>query len=94
MLMPESTAAVRARIEDLRRELHRHNHRYYILDDPEVSDAAYDRLLQELIELETAHPAFASPDSPSARVGSPPLTRFETALHSIPMLSLGKRIRG
>ncbi|MCJ7830824.1 MAG: NAD-dependent DNA ligase LigA, partial [Desulfobacterales bacterium] len=79
---------MRARIENLRRELHRHNHRYYILDDPEVSDAAYDRMLQELIVLETTHPELVSPDSPSARVGSSPLTRFETALHSVPMLSL------
>ncbi|NJL58492.1 MAG: hypothetical protein HC887_01400 [Desulfobacteraceae bacterium] len=76
------------KIENLRQELHRHNHRYYVLDDPEISDAEYDRLMQELIALEKAHPELYSPDSPTQRVGSPPLEKFETAEHSIPMLSL------
>jgi len=76
------------RIEKLRSGLHRHNYRYYVLDDPEISDAEYDRMMRELISLETAHPEFASPDSPSARVGAAPLEKFETAQHSIPMLSL------
>ncbi len=76
------------KIEHLRQELHRHNHRYYVLDDPEISDAEYDRLMQELIALEKAHPELYSPDSPSQRVGSPPLDKFETVEHSIPMLSL------
>lgn len=76
------------RIAFLRNELHRHNHRYYVLDDPEISDAEYDRLMRELTELEAAHPEFASPDSPTVRVGAAPLSRFDTVRHSIPMLSL------
>jgi DNA ligase (NAD+) len=79
---------VKQRIEHLRKELHRHNYRYYILDDPEVSDAEYDRLLQELRNLENEYPQFSSPTSPTARVGSPPLEKFSTIPHTIPMLSL------
>ena len=74
--------------ESLRQVLHRHNHRYYVLDDPEISDAEYDRMMQELVALETAYPELASPDSPSARVGAAPSDKFETAEHSLPMLSL------
>jgi len=74
----------------LKKELHRHNYRYFVLDDPEISDAAYDRMTQELIAIEQAHPELADPDSPTARVGSPPLDKFETVRHSIPMLSLDK----
>ena len=76
------------RVETLRKALHRHNYRYYVLDDPEVSDAEYDRLMQELKELEETHPEVASPDSPTTRVGAPPLDKFDTISHSIPMLSL------
>ncbi|MEZ4525935.1 MAG: NAD-dependent DNA ligase LigA [Desulfobacterales bacterium] len=76
------------RIAFLRKELHRHNHRYYVLDDPEISDAEYDRLMRELTELETAHPELASPDSPTVRVGAAPLSEFDTVQHSVPMLSL------
>jgi len=79
---------ISAKVEILRKALHHHNYRYYVLDDPEVSDAAYDRMMQELIRLEDVHPQLAGPDSPSARVGAPALTRFETISHSIPMLSL------
>jgi DNA ligase (NAD+) len=79
---------VKERIEHLRKELHRHNYLYYILDDPEVSDAEYDRLLQELNKLEHDYPQFYSPTSPTIRVGSPPLEKFSTIPHSIPMLSL------
>lgn len=74
--------------EALRRELHHHNHRYYVLDDPEISDAEYDRKLRRLMELEAAHPELADPGSPTVRVGAPPLERFDTVRHSIPMLSL------
>ena len=80
----------RQRVEFLRSELHRHNYRYFVLDDPEISDAEYDRMMQELISIEQAHPELASPDSPSARVGSPPLEKFETVRHAVPMLSLDK----
>ena len=76
------------KIEALRQTLHRHNHRYYVLDDPDVSDAQYDRLMQELMALEARYPQLASPDSPSLRVGAAPLDKFENTVHSIPMLSL------
>ena len=72
----------------LRSALHRHNYRYYVLDDPEISDAEYDRLMQELIRLEEQYPQLRRPDSPTARVGAPPLEKFDTVAHSIPMLSL------
>ncbi|MBW2259941.1 MAG: NAD-dependent DNA ligase LigA [Deltaproteobacteria bacterium] len=79
---------VKKRIVELRSSLHRHNHLYYVVDEPEISDAAYDRLMQELIDLETACPEFIEPDSPTQRVGAPPLEKFETVPHTIPMLSL------
>jgi DNA ligase (NAD+) len=79
---------VKKRIAELRSILHRHNHLYYVLDEPEVSDAEYDRLMQELTALETAHPELIEPDSPTQRVGAPPLEKFETVPHTIPMLSL------
>ncbi len=77
------------KVEDLRIALHRHNYRYYVLNDPEISDAEYDRAMQALIELETAYPDLASPNSPTCRVGAPPLSSFDTVEHSVPMLSLG-----
>ena len=72
----------------LRKALHHHAHRYHVLDDPEISDAEYDRLMQALIRLETDHPELVVPDSPTSRIGAPPLSKFETARHAIPMLSL------
>jgi len=84
----EEMSKITEKIEELRTALHRHNHRYYVLDDPEISDAEYDRLMQELIALEKAHPECYSPDSPTQRVGAAPLEKFETAAHSVPMLSL------
>lgn len=80
--------SVKAEIEKLRDALHYHNHRYHVLDDPEISDAEYDRLMQSLVAMETAHPELASPDSPTVRVGAPPLSKFNTTRHAIPMLSL------
>jgi DNA ligase (NAD+) len=76
------------RVKELRQALHRHNYRYYVLDDPEISDAEYDRMMQELLKLEANFPDLMSPDSPTLRVGAPPLDKFETIEHSIPMLSL------
>jgi DNA ligase (NAD+) len=75
-------------IQDLRKTLHHHNYRYYVLDDPEISDSEYDRLMRELIQLEASYPELVSPDSPSARVGAPPLAKFDSIAHTIPMLSL------
>ena len=87
--MPAATnPEIVKKIQDLRKRLHHHNHRYYVLDDPEISDSEYDRLMQELIGLEKTFPSLASPDSPSARVGAPPLAKFDSVAHSIPMLSL------
>jgi DNA ligase (NAD+) len=76
------------RIEELRKEIRYHNYRYYVLDSPVVSDAEYDRLMQELQALEAAHPELVTPDSPTQRVGAEPLDRFEKVRHPKPMLSL------
>ena len=76
------------RVKELRQALHRHNYRYYILDDPEISDAEYDRMMQELMKLEADFPDLMSQDSPTLRVGALPLDKFETIEHSFPMLSL------
>ena len=81
---------IERRIDFLRNELHAHNHRYFVLDDPVISDAEYDRMMKELIELEEAWPQFLRPDSPSARVGSPPLEKFDTITHTVSMMSLDK----
>jgi len=85
--------AVIKKVEDLRRALHRHNYLYYVLDDPEISDSEYDRMMQALIELEIQYPDLSSPDSPTLRVGAQPLDKFETVEHSVPMLSLDNGFR-
>ena len=76
------------RIEKLREELNFHNYRYYVLDDPVVSDAEYDRLMRELESLENQFPQLRTPNSPTQRVGAPPLDKFEEVRHVLPMLSL------
>ncbi|TDN61021.1 NAD-dependent DNA ligase LigA [Halothiobacillus neapolitanus] len=79
----------RARLLALRDEIERHNFRYYVLDDPEISDAAFDRLMRELQQIESAHPEWITPDSPTQRVGSPTFTtRFAPVTHHQAMLSL------
>lgn len=78
----------RQEIIELRREIEEHNHRYYVLDDPLISDADYDRLFNRLLELERDYPELAAPDSPTQKVGAPPLDRFATVQHTVPMLSL------
>jgi DNA ligase (NAD+) len=80
--------AVKQYIEDLRKKIHYHNYRYYVLDEPEISDAEYDRLFKELEELESKYPELITPDSPTQRVGAKPLAEFGTYEHSIPLLSL------
>jgi DNA ligase (NAD+) len=80
-------AAVR-KIEKLRQDLRRHEHLYYVLDKPEISDAEYDALMNELKRLEAAHPELVTPDSPTQRVGGKPAEGFKKAQHSRPMLSL------
>ncbi len=81
-----STAAHRA--EELREELRRHEHLYYVLDAPEITDAAYDALMNELKRIEADHPELLSPDSPTQRVGGKPAEGFKKVHHSRPMLSL------
>ena len=88
--MTESDSEVAGRILALRDKIDRHNHLYYVLDQPEISDAEYDRLFDELAALEKKHPDLVMPDSPTQRVGAPPLEEFRTVRHSLPMLSLGK----
>src|SRR6202140_5196132 len=75
-------------IEELRDKLRHHEYLYYVLDQPEISDAAYDRLMKRLEELEAAHPALITPDSPTVRVGGTPREGFQTVQHARPMLSL------
>lgn len=77
------------RIEELRELINYHNYRYYVLDSPEISDEEYDRLFRELEELEKKYPHLITPDSPTQRVGAPPLEEFSTVVHNVPMLSLG-----
>lgn len=84
----EEKEAVRRRIEELRKEIEFHNYRYYVLDSPVISDAEYDRLYRELLELEEAHPEFITPDSPTRRVGGEPMEGFERVTHPTPILSL------
>ena len=76
------------RIDQLRELIHYHNYRYFTLDDPEISDAEYDQLMRELVELEAAYPELVTPDSPTQRVGAAPLEEFETVRHRTPMMSL------
>jgi len=80
--------AVKRYIEDLRKKIHYHNYRYYVLDAPEISDAEYDRLFKELEEFESKYPELVTSDSPTQRVGAKPLEEFGTYEHSIPLLSL------
>jgi DNA ligase (NAD+) len=75
-------------MEELRKAINYHNYRYYVLDDPEISDAEYDALFRELQQLEEAYPQWITPDSPTQRVGAPPLEKFGTVEHAQPMLSL------
>lgn len=80
----------KARLEELRALIHHHNHRYHVLDDPEIADAQYDALFDELSGLEAEHPDWITQDSPSQRVGDTPLSEFTSVTHAQPMLSLDK----
>ena len=81
---------VQARLEALRTQLDHHNYCYHVLDAPEIADAEFDALFDELIALEAAHPEFITPDSPSQRVGAAPLAEFAAVTHEVAMLSLEK----
>lgn len=76
-------------LDSLRQQLNEHNYRYYVLDEPSVPDAEYDRLFRQLQQLENEHPQLITPDSPTQRVGAEPLKAFPSITHQVPMLSLG-----
>src|SRR5215467_719030 len=82
------TATITKQVETLREELRRHEYLYYVLDEPEISDVKFDRMMEELKRLEADHPELVTPDSPTQRVGGAPRKGFETRKHSPPMLSL------
>ncbi len=86
--MTTSREHIEKEIRHLRQEIEKHNYYYYVLDNPVLSDAEYDRLFRRLVELEKKYPEFASPDSPTQKVGATPLEKFATVRHSVPMLSL------
>src|SRR5213594_2523154 len=82
------TKSLDEKVESLREEIRHHEYRYYVLDDPEISDAEFDKLINELKRLESEHPEMITPDSPTQRVGGKPREGFVKARHSSPMLSL------
>ena len=84
----EPRSAAEKEILELRRQIEKHNFQYHVLDDPLITDADYDRLFRRLADLEKAHPELRSPDSPTQKVGAPPLDKFTTVQHTLPMLSL------
>jgi DNA ligase (NAD+) len=86
--MNPAPAAVRQRVTQLRAEIDRNNYRYHVLDDPEISDAEYDRMLRELQALEEKHPELVVPESPTQRIGGAPIAVFAEVRHRKPMLSL------
>ena len=88
--MTRTTAGVRKRLDDLRDLVRYHNHRYHVLDAPEIADVEYDAIYDELVGLEAAHPEFVTDDSPTRRVGAAPLSEFRSVTHERPMLSLDK----
>ena len=82
------TNTIKYRLNELKTRLHEHNYRYYILNQPTISDAEYDKLLRELQQLETEHPELITSDSPTQRVGESPAKEFAKITHTVPMLSL------
>lgn len=92
--IPDSLTAAAQEIENLRKTINYHSHRYYVLDDPELTDSEFDKLLRRLIDIETAYPSLITPDSPSQRVGGAPAEGFERVAHLTPMLSLGNTFSG
>ncbi len=87
-MVKAAPAAVKKEIENLREKLRHHEYQYYVLDEPEISDAAYDRMMNRLKEMEAGHPKLVTPDSPTVRVGGAPREGFSTVRHARPMLSL------
>ena len=72
---------VKNKLEQLKKQIRHHNYQYYVLDQPKISDSAYDKLFKELLELEKQHPDLVAADSPSQRVGAEPLKSFKTVTH-------------
>jgi len=87
---PNISGDIAGRVAELRRVLHHHLHQYHVLDAPEISDVEFDALMDELQALEAKHPELQQADSPTARVGAPPLEQFDSVTHQLPMLSLNK----
>ncbi len=86
--MQKEIELIENRIKVLRENLHKHNYRYHVLDDPEISDSEYDMMMRELLFMEAEYPSLARADSPAMRVGAPPMAGFDEVEHTIPMLSL------
>ncbi len=86
--MAAANNAIQKKIDALREKIRHHEHRYYVLDDPEISDLEFDKLLEQLKKLESEHPELITPDSPTQRVGGKPREGFLKVRHSSPMLSL------
>ncbi|QYK50399.1 MAG: NAD-dependent DNA ligase LigA [Anaerolineales bacterium] len=82
-------AALKAQLEELRKSINEHNYRYHVLDQPSISDAEYDKLLNQLRAIETEHPDWITPDSPTQRAGAEPSPKFAKVSHPAPILSLG-----
>ena len=87
-----ASKSVRAEIEKLRQKIAYHNYRYHVLDNPVITDAGYDQLFRRLLKLEEKHPEFFDPNSPTQKVGAPPLKEFGTVRHTLPMLSLNNAV--
>lgn len=90
MTKTKAPESIQKELAKLRDQIREHNYRYYVLDNPSISDAEYDRLFDRLLEIEKKHPELVTPDSPSQRVGAPPSKKFESVTHRLQMLSLQK----
>ena len=92
LFMTQPSSQLRDQYVRLKSEIERHSRLYYVDDNPEISDAKFDRLFDQLLEIEDRHPDLVTPDSPSQRVGAAPSEKFESVRHRLPMLSLQKVI--
>lgn len=87
-VIPVADQSIQRELQDLRAQIQEHNYRYYVLDDPAISDAEYDALMRRLEEIEDQHPDLITPDSPTQRIGAAPRTDLPTYRHAVPMMSL------
>ncbi len=88
MMMDDKATDLQLRLENLRKEIHYHDYRYHVLDDPVISDAEYDQRMTELRQIEIEHPEWVTPDSPTQRAGATPVSKFPKVRHPAPILSL------